>query len=584
MATEWRPFVIRRTTGGDVLRPGDGGFRGALRYGPQPITPEEVSGTNLIVTPRFYDRMVITVQVPKTILWSKAVLVRGGFGAPTTPQDGVAIWYHEEATPHTNDLSQQVVDHPLTPGNFYYYSLFLWISGQWALVYSQDNAVPSDHGWSQFLFNVLPMFYQRTDDMQAADGRNGPLRTFSRILGYELDYSNTLADGVRDVFNVDRAPSRLLKHLGYNFGVPDEPVLGEARQRSMLQQLDDLNALRGTTMGLRELIEAATHYPCDVTTSGNALLSVDDGDFNGGDVSQYGMSSLLAADLNWGIGHWTSTTNPTILAKLEDPLNPGQFASSHTVTTAILAKNTDPRSALVPPGGTGSMVVNGRGPDIVLVCGTVLNTNTALYGIPVTPGGLYEMSGQFLRNTWNPTTFVQATRSTTWKVGLVAERRTTWNVASTSKTNVTASRSTSWNVFKDLPPQARVVLALLWFDATGTFRDASTGPTGPASNDSGTWQEFSFSDFAPTVANGGFDAAYALPALWWIGSSAWLGNQTNPAVRPAMGRFVSMVSMTRFNVSGGAVAPIGPDVFLTLGVSSKKLHGPQSFLGEPGGT
>jgi hypothetical protein len=70
--------------------------------------------------------------------------------------------------------------------------------------------------------------------------------------------------------------------------------------------------------------------------------------------------------------------------------------------------------------------------------------------------------------------------------------------------------------------------------------------------------------------------------IWWIGASPWPGNQTDTTVRPTTGRFVSMVSLTRFTVSGGAVAPIGPDVFLTLGVTTKKLSGAQSFLGEPG--
>lgn len=582
MATEWRPFVVRRTTGGDVLRAPDGGWRAALRYGAQPVTPDEVLGTNLIVYPRFYDSMVVTVQVPHTIPWERAVLVRGGFGMPTTPQDGVAIWYYDEALPHTVDLSQQIIDTPLTPGNWFYYSLFLWITGQWVLAYQMDNCVPAEHGWGDFLFNTMPTFYQRTDSQQAADGRNGPLRVFSRVLGYELDYTNTLADGVRDIYNVDRSPTRLLKYLGSNFGVPDEPVLGEARQRSMLQQLNDLNATRGTTLGLEKLIEAATHYPCDVATSGNQLLAVDDGDFNGGDVSQYGMGALLAQDLKWGIGHWAPTTNSTILAKLEDPLNPGQFASSHTVTTSIIAKNTDPRPGLVPPGGTGSMVVNGRGPDLLIACAPVLNTTSALYGIPVSPKALYEMSGQFLRNTWNPTTGVLAFRTTRWNVGLVVERKTTWNVASTTKTTVTATRSTTWGVIREQPPGARAVLAVLWFDATGTFRDASTGPTGPPSNDSGVWQEFSFNMFAPDQATDGFDAKFAIPAIWWIGASAWTGNQTDPTVRPVAGRFVSMVSFNRIAASGGSVAPIGPDVFLTLGVTTKKLHGPQSFLGEPG--
>ena len=537
MAVEWRPFVVRRTTGGDVLRAPDG-FRGALRLGPGVVTPEEVAGTNLIVYPRFYDSMVITVQVPKHIAWEQAVLVRGGFGAPTTPQDGVALWYLAEDDPHAEDLSQRVIDAPLTPGNFYYYSLFLWVEGQWVLVHSQDNAVPAEHGWSDFLFNTLPTFYQRTDDMQAADGRNGPLRVFSRVLGYELDYTNTLANGVRDVYNVDRAPARLLKHLGYNFGVPDEPVLGEARQRSMLQQLSDLNALRGTSLGLQQLISAATHYTCNIHTGTNQMLSMDDGDFNGGDVSQPGMSPLLSTDLAWGIGHWKPMTNATVLAKIEDPINPGQFASSHTVTTAIVAKNTNPDTRLIPPGGSGSMVVNGRGPDIVVSCGPVLQNDSALYAIPVEPGALYSFSCQLMRTTWTPPT--------------------------------------------GPPPAARAVLAMLWFDAAGTFQGASSGPTPPGVSDSGVWQAFSFSAAAPAKPGAAYDAYFAIPAIWWVGSSAWTQNSTTPTERPTNGRYVSMASFSRVAAAGGGVAAIGPDVFLTLGVVEKKLNTPQSKLGIPG--
>jgi phage tail-like protein len=534
VTSTWRPFVLRRTTDGDVVRAPEGGWRSALRYGAVDLPPDVVDGVNLIVYPRFYNSMIVTVQVPATIAWEQAVLVRGGFGAPTSPQDGVAVWYLAEMT-HTSDLSQQVVDSPLTPGNFYYYSLFLWIGGQWVLSFSMDNAVPSNHGWSNFLFNTLPEFYQRTDDQQAADGRNGPLRVFASVLGYELDYTNTLADGVRDVFNVDRAPTRLLKHLGYNFGVPDEPILGEARQRSMLQQLSELNGLRGTALGMKQLIEAATHYECDVAQSGNQLLAVDDGDFNGGDLSRYGLDALLANDLTWGLGHWKVMTNSTVLATMEDPLNPGQFASSHTVTTAIVAKSTDPDTRLTPPGGIGAMVVNGRGPDIVVACGPVLANDSVQYAIPVEPYSLYKYSARFLRNTWGA----------------------------------------------QQPPQARCVLTLLWFDATGTFRGSSTGPTLNAT-DSGTWIEYALTTFSPSVGVGGYDAAYVIPAIWWIGSSAWAGNSLTPTQRPVNGRYVSMVTFSRAAASGGSLAPVAADIFLTLGVTTKTLGGNKSYLGEPG--
>ena len=536
-SSDWRPFVVRRTTGGDVLRPGSGGWRGALRYGARTVLPDEVVGTSLVVEPRYYDSMVVTVQIPNIIPWEQAVLVRGGFGSPTSPQDGVTIWYLATRPIDGSNVSQQVLDTPLTGGNWYYYSLFLWVSGQWVLALSQDNAVPADHGWSEFIFNTVPRFYQRTDDMTAADGRNGPLRVFSRVLGYELDYNNTLADGVRDVFNVDRAPARLLKYLGNNLGVPDEPVLGEARQRSMLQQLFNLNALRGTTLGLKQLVEAATHYDCDITGSGNLLLAVDDGDFNGGDVSQPGMPALLATDLKWGIGHWAVTTNQAILAKLEDPNNLGQFASAHTVTTATVAKNTNPAAALVPPGGTGSMVVNGAGPDTVMVCAPVLTTTSALYGIPTVPGSLYEFSAYVMRT-------------------------------------VTGG-----------PPVARVIPAILWFDAKGTFVGTSTYSPPPAApplplNDSGAWQKISLATTAPMASAGGYDGRFAIPAIWWIGTT-WAGANTPPG-RPTAGRYVSMARFSRVASAGGGLAPIGADLYLTLGVVEKKLSSTASHLGAPG--
>jgi hypothetical protein len=307
----------------------------------------------------------------------------------------------------------------------------------------------------------------------------------------------------------------------------------------MLQQLSDLNALRGTTLGLEQLISAATHYECDIAESNNELLSVDDGDFNGGDVSQPGMSPLLAQDLAWGIGHWQPMTNATVNAKLKDPDNPGTTAASRTVTTAIVAKNTDTRSELIPPGGSGSMVVNGVGNDVIVSCGPLLTNASALYGIPVIPGGLYNFSCRLLRSTWTTPT---------------------------------------------PPPQARPVLGFLWFDSTGTFRDASTG-TVASPFDSGAWQLYSFSANAPTVAGATYDAQFTIPVIWWIAASTWTGASGTPAVRPNAGRFVSMASLTEVSSTGGGVAALAPDVFLTLGVTAKKIGDPAtSKIGIPGRT
>ncbi len=87
--SDYRPFMLRRTTGGDVLRPvrrPSYGVGAALRA--SVVLPEEVVGTALEARPLALRSIVVTVKVPRDVDWSQAMVVRGGFGFPTTPLDG----------------------------------------------------------------------------------------------------------------------------------------------------------------------------------------------------------------------------------------------------------------------------------------------------------------------------------------------------------------------------------------------------------------------------------------------------------------------------------------------------------------
>lgn len=299
--TDYRPFEVRRSEGGDVVR-ATTGWRGALRYGPVDIPFDVVVGTTLTGIPWGYDATLTTVSVPSSVPHKgEMVLVRGGFGYPTTPLDGVAVWYSPDSgVLATDQLNQQVLDQPVTGGRWYYYTLFikavdpahLTLPGTWLVGATINVLVPKNYGHADTLFNNIPPFYAALDDRQAADGRNGPLRKFSRIVGYDADYNRTLLDGVLNVYDPDLAPLMFTQLVGQNLGQPPEQALGGARYRSLVGRIWELEASRGTTQGLQEFIYAATNYRTIVHTGINELLSPDDAEF--------------ITD----IGHWVTYANP----------------------------------------------------------------------------------------------------------------------------------------------------------------------------------------------------------------------------------------------------------------------------------
>jgi hypothetical protein len=297
-------FALRRTTGGDVARatPTSGGA-GLLRYGPAPVAWDAVKGTTLTGISWGYDAALLTAQIPAVVpSRGEAVLVRGAFGYPTTPLDGMAIWHSPDnglGTLVTQQINHQVLDQPVTGGRWYYYTLFVKVvspsspslPGTWQIGATITVLVPKFYGHAEKLFAMIPPFYQRTDDEQVADGRNGPLRKFCRIIGYDLDYNRTLLDGVLNVYDPDFAPLMFTQQVGLNLGLPPEDALGGSRYRSLVGQLWDLEGARGTTPGLQSFIYAASNYQTAVLNGINNLLTADDAEFV------------------VGVGHWRNYAN-----------------------------------------------------------------------------------------------------------------------------------------------------------------------------------------------------------------------------------------------------------------------------------
>jgi hypothetical protein len=206
-----------------------------------------------------------------------ARLVRSSFGYPNHPMDGytVATWNPGDPLPEV------VVDADLSPGCWYYYSILTkYGEGRWRAAYQTEALVPFDYAHRDAMYGLTPPFYQKVDAEDFKGRENRTLYRFYEVVGFDLDYTRTIAEGVQEVWNPDTAPMALLRLLGeQNLGVEDQGRLGDTRWRGVVSQNRLLNGRRGTLDGLRRFVEAASKYETQATLGLNELLLVDDAEF-----------------------------------------------------------------------------------------------------------------------------------------------------------------------------------------------------------------------------------------------------------------------------------------------------------------
>lgn len=285
-------FEIRRLEtdgGGDALRDGNH----PVRYGPSSI-PLDYLGS-LSARPLDYDAVEITLGASSTASGTELVattsetylgtaLVRSSFGFPEHPQDGVVVqaWEAGQALP------EQIIDGNLSQGCWYYYSLMTrYADSRWHVAYRTQALVPFDYKHRDAMWGLTPPFYQKTDGEPYRDIDNNALYRLYSVIGYDLDYTRTLTEGVQELWNPDTAPLPLLRLLGkQNLGAEGEGKIGDTHWRGVVSQNRLINGRRGTLDGLRRFVESASKYATVATKGLNELLLVDD------------------AEMVDGVGHW----------------------------------------------------------------------------------------------------------------------------------------------------------------------------------------------------------------------------------------------------------------------------------------
>lgn len=326
-------------------------------------------------------------------------ITRSSFGYPVTPIDGDKIfqrkymdvvsspdnsgivpgYFETQPASVTNEFqrpaatSQSLYDRNLTPGRWYYYTLFFYLKGsydeqRWIAAGSMDTLLPVNHKHAEKLWDLLPPYYRNKDrEFTYGTGQSGVLQRLLRTVGFEADYTRTLAEGIENIYNVDQANNSLMHLLGVtNMGVEEEGGLGDIRYRSLLSTINRLYDERGSARGIQKMALAASKYNCKVVEGSNIMNLTDDSEFLQGTGSWGNVvgvyNSFLASndwllDGNYWLDSSTTTFNPvTITSNLPGtPFNegPNLRQGSATITKAS-GSNT---GLLFTCGlGTGSVI------------------------------------------------------------------------------------------------------------------------------------------------------------------------------------------------------------------------------------
>jgi hypothetical protein len=359
----------------------------------------------------------------------RVAISRSSFGAPVSPLDGVQVLNERytsvvpsptrvistdnfQTQPPLNDNYRKpnyglaLYDRNLRSGIWYYYSIFFYLCGvdadeeglvsTWRKAASSYALTPNNFQHSDKLYELVPPYYQSKDQEFAyGTGSSGTLKRFLSIVGLELDYAKTLADGVEHIYDIDSVSEPLMLLLGdSNLGIEHEHSLGTSRYRSLLAAASQLYDERGSARGIRDLAFAATKYRCKIIDGINLMNLTDDAEFAGGTGSWGDLGSAASTDTTY-----ESFYNSQSWLGLDPPLSTSTFQS---VRQQVLSLDTPETDSIVDRRNALEVTPLGA---VVLACGlgtgatknrwkkeTLSPFYPRLHGIKCVPGVVYWFS------------------------------------------------------------------------------------------------------------------------------------------------------------------------------------------------
>ena len=394
MTIESRSIQTRRSGTGDALRAEDPrtDSLSMVRYGPRP--PSGLDVFDLVSTPSGYNAVDLWWGTPPADLdWFDMVIVRSGFGHPVTPSDGVIVYRVKKSG--AGDYAGKVTDTPLPSGSWYYYSQLFRIGSSWYRTSTAETLVPINYDHSQVMYDQLPPFYQEVDGRPAVGERRYFLKRWFETIGYDLDLTRTLTEGMDVIYDPDRSPLSLISSLGQqNLGFNLDESVGAVRYRSVIAASRDISASRGTYGGLEAYLSSATQYDVTSSPGSNLLLLRDDARFESGVGNWCPAHRGLSVAMNDELAGEEPTATVRNL-KMETVSTDAEFGETPGTSTTPdeLTRGAQPVSTclkLTPAAGESIAIACGVGQSV-----TIRSTSNLVPGYrahSVIPGRLYHLS------------------------------------------------------------------------------------------------------------------------------------------------------------------------------------------------
>ena len=254
--------------------------------------PIKFDATPFTATPYDHGQIALAWTTP-TGNWSDLIIVRNQYGFPVDQYDGVQIYTAKQSD---NARSAYAPDSGLVPGTFYYYSIFVLSLTQYNWVKAGDaiGLAVYDYGYTEKMYDYLPEVYRIESPYTptASQWDNYILKGFLKNFGFQLDYTQNLAERVLDKYNVEKVSGKLIPTMLNQFGYDYEPAIGMQQNRIMLRDSVVLTKQKGSKAGLLAYLKAFTGWgvpaPLDttpnpstngITTGHNLMLDYNDSSF-----------------------------------------------------------------------------------------------------------------------------------------------------------------------------------------------------------------------------------------------------------------------------------------------------------------
>jgi len=221
--------------------------------------------------------------------WTQMRLLKSRLGYAANANDGVILF--DSDTP-----INYWTDGDLTPGAWYYYTLYLQVDSAWYRVGVASSLAVKDFGFSGLLWNRIPYYFHffprypdgtvktyftsaEVYDPDRLDQVNQHLQQYLNVLGWGFDLMRTYSDTtlwandarLTHLENLDR----LARTLGtvYEYEVPAQVMRAKVTNTALLARS------RGTLAGLRDMLALSTGYDVDIEVGANMFLNEDQANF-----------------------------------------------------------------------------------------------------------------------------------------------------------------------------------------------------------------------------------------------------------------------------------------------------------------